>query len=83
MDQPIAIPCSECDFVAETGLLEMIAHILEVHPQYSREEAAHYAEVWEESAYEAEDLRNIERAEYYRRHGVDPEGDFDDHMPGK
>ena len=71
MESPIAIPCSECDFVAETGLQEMVDHILEFHPNYSQEEALHYAELWQEGAYEEEELRNIERAEDFRRHGRD------------
>lgn len=83
MDEPIAIPCSECDFVAETGLQEMVDHILELHPNYSQEEALHYAEVWQESAYEQQELENIERAEEFRRTGHDPYAEWDDHMPGK
>ncbi len=82
MEGPIWIPCSECDFGTE-DLAQMVDHILELHPSYDREEAQHYAEIWQEGAYEAEELRNIERAEYYRRHGVDPEADWDDNMPGK
>jgi len=76
------IPCSECDFGTEI-LEDMVAHILEAHPHYTSEEALHFAELWQEGAIEEEELRNIERAEYYRRHGVDPEADWDDNMPGK
>jgi hypothetical protein len=82
MDSPVWINCSECDFGTEL-LEDMVTHILETHPQYTADEAEHYAQIWQDDAYEREDLENIERAEYFRRHGVDPFKEFDDDEPGK
>lgn len=81
MDELIWIPCSECDYGTEV-LEDMVQHAMDDH-NYSPEEAQHYAQLWQEGAYEAEELRNIERAEHFRRYGVDPEAEWDDHMPGK
>jgi len=82
MDSPIWIPCSECDYGTES-LEEMVQHILEMHPNYTPDEAQHYAEIWQEGAYEQQELENIERAEEFRRTGHDPYEEWDDHMPGK
>ena len=70
MESPVWINCSECDFGTEE-IQGMIQHILDTHPQYTPDEAKTYAEIWQESAYEQQELENIERAEYFRRHGVD------------
>ncbi|MGH7974896.1 MAG: hypothetical protein ACREBR_05175 [bacterium] len=82
MEQPVYIPCSECDY-GDENLINMVQHILEAHPEYTPEEAEHYAQVWQEGAYEQQDLWNIERAEEFRRTGHDPYRERDDNEHGK
>ncbi len=79
METPVWISCAECDFGTEE-LQGMVQHILDTHTEYTPEQAQHYAELWQESAYEQQELENIERAEYFRRHGIDmyDDGDRDD-----
>lgn len=64
------ITCGECAF-GDENQLTMVQHVLEAHPSYTPEEAAHYVSVWQEDSYDQEEIDNIERAEYYRLHGVD------------
>jgi len=62
----------------------MVQHILTAHPEsYNNEQALHYAQLWQEEAIEQQEVEDLERANYFRRHGVDPQGDWDDERPGK
>lgn len=73
MKDSVYITCGECDFGIESLPL-MIEHILQTHPNnYTPEEAADFAELWEQDAFEREDLEQLERTEFYKLHGVDPE----------
>jgi hypothetical protein len=71
-DKDIPIECSECGEYQE-GIPDMISHLLSKHPNsYTPEEAANFADIWADNAYEQIELENIERADYFRRHGEDP-----------
>lgn len=67
------IECGECDFGTEDGLQAMVQHVLDTHTGYTPEQAQQYAESWLEDAYEREEAASIERAEYFRIHGIDPD----------
>lgn len=65
------ITCGECEFGDENPEL-LIKHILDSHPNYTAEDAAHFAAQWQEDAFEQEELDQIARTEEYRRTGIDP-----------
>jgi hypothetical protein len=67
------IECGECDYGTDFGVQDMEQHILDTHTGYTPEQAKSYAENWLEDAYDREEAANIERAEYFRIHGIDPE----------
>ncbi len=71
-DENVPLNCAECDAVAE-GIPQMVQHILDTHPNYTPEEAAEYARIWADSAYEDIEAHNMWRTEEYRRTGVDPD----------
>jgi len=73
MSDSTYIECGECKFGTEYGVQDMIQHILNTHTGYTPEMAKQYAENWLEDGHEREEAANIERAEYFRLHGVDPE----------
>jgi hypothetical protein len=70
-DQDVPIECAECSELVE-GVLPIVEHILSVHTNYTPEEAANFARVWADDAYEQIELENIERADYFRRYREDP-----------
>ena len=79
-DKDVPIECAECSELIE-GVLPTVEHILSVHGNsYTPEEAANFARIWADNSYEQMELEDIERAEYFRRHGEDlyePESDKD------
>ena len=81
-DNNIPIECGECSVSVE-GLSSMVDHILATHPNYDRFEAQEYARAWADSAYDQIDAENIERAEFFRRHGYDSYAEHDDNESGK
>jgi hypothetical protein len=71
-DKDVPIECAECSELVE-GVLPMVEHILSVHgTSYIPEEAANFARVWADDAYERMELEDIERGEYFKSHGEDP-----------
>jgi hypothetical protein len=69
--------CAECN-VKEEGVAAMVQHILQVHPEYTPDEAQLYAEEWANSVIDEAIAHNSWRAEEYRRSGVDPDSVDDD-----
>lgn len=67
-DATIEIDCSECN-VQITGVDAMMSHILDFHPQYSPVDAATYARLWADAAYEREEKF---LADYYRQRKEEP-----------
>lgn len=50
-DANIEIECQECEALV-VGKRAIRSHILHWHPQYSREQASYYADLWTEGAHE-------------------------------
>lgn len=66
------ITCGECEFGDENPEV-IVKHILDAHPNYTPEDAAHYATQWQEDAFEQDELDQIARTQEYRRTGIDPD----------
>ena len=62
-DENIPIECAECQDIVE-GVKNMIQHILELHKDYSPNEAITYAMNWGDGAYNREAEREIKATEY-------------------
>ena len=67
-DMTIEIECSECDEII-TGVDAMVVHILDKHPTYSAIEAANYARIWADDAYEKQEEF---LADYHKQRKEDP-----------
>jgi len=65
-DENVPVNCAECDELLE-GVPQITQHILAAHPNYTPQEAAEYARIWADGAYENIDLENMRLAEEYRR----------------
>jgi hypothetical protein len=67
-DDDIPILCAECPGATYfEGIDEIKNHILQVHKNYSPEEAEKYALIWMESAYERIAEQEMEWAAEYKR----------------
>ena len=77
-DQDVPMECGECSEFIE-GILPMVEHLRERH-DYSDLDAANYVQLWADDAYERIELENIEKEEYFRKYGIDPESDYGDEI---
>ena len=51
--------CQVCGNKKAQSHEELVEHVVSVHPEYSFEEAAHYALIWEEGARERAEVEEI------------------------